>query len=96
MALWNYCVPLTIITVACLVRTGKARNERVNECDVNEKSVDVVLLLFSSCKFALKSSTEEALFGSVRQGEGRRRTENTCRYPSFTIILRTTVSITAG
>ncbi|CAB1413136.1 unnamed protein product [Pleuronectes platessa] len=22
---WNYCVPLTIITVACLARTGKAR-----------------------------------------------------------------------
>ena len=50
---WNYCVPLTIITVACLVRTGKTLNERVNECDVNEKSVKPTrCVVVFPCKFA--------------------------------------------
>lgn len=35
---WNYCVPLTIVTVAWLLNTGKAQM-KVNECDVNGKSV---------------------------------------------------------
>lgn len=52
---WNYCVPLTIITVAYFVRTGKARpTERRSECDVNEKNVKPVLWgrAFTPCKFA--------------------------------------------
>lgn len=36
---WSSCVPLTIITVAYLVRTGKARHSHiVLECEVNEKN----------------------------------------------------------
>lgn len=33
---WNYCVPLAVITMGCLLRTGEC-----GECDVNEKCVEV-------------------------------------------------------
>lgn len=38
-AVWNSCVPLTIITVAYLVRTGKVRTTGVRVWEVTEKNV---------------------------------------------------------
>lgn len=34
---WSSCVPLTIIIVTCLLRTGKAP---ISECRVNEKNAE--------------------------------------------------------
>ena len=77
LTVWNYCVPLAIITVACLVRTGKKTptDRGVNECDVNEKSVKLWLFF---CRASLPEKCSEKKCSVTPSGEAARG-ENTCR-----------------
>lgn len=42
---WNYCVPLTILTIACLVRTGKPLRPLIHDVKV---ALDLVLAFVAS------------------------------------------------